>query len=200
MIKKKAMVVCGWHNKGAHYFCKVSGKKLNFFNNIIGFEALKNFNIEKELSFFDEETRKKVELHNKAVWINDKGVEFHDLSKGSSSIFRDKQTGNWKESYKMETVDFVKFLEKFDKNEYELYVQMNIEGAEFDILDKMFESKIFEKTDIREFYLDNHTNIDGQEIELKKRVQENRQKLKKYFKNERGRPSSGNPEDFFYFN
>ena len=45
---------------------------------------LKNFNIEKELSFFDEETRKKVELHNKAVWINDKGVEFHDLSKGSS--------------------------------------------------------------------------------------------------------------------
>ena len=77
---------------------------------------------------------------------------------------------------------------------------MNIEGSEFDILDKMFESKIFEKTDIREFYLDNHTNIDGQEIELKKRVQENRQKLKKYFKNERGRPSSGNPEDFFYFN
>ena len=32
MTKKKVMIVCGWWDKGAHYFCKVSGKKFEFFN------------------------------------------------------------------------------------------------------------------------------------------------------------------------
>ena len=198
--KERVMIVCGWFTEGAKYFCKISGKEITFFDQIIGFEALKSFDIEKELSKFDKETVKKVKLYNKAVWVDNDGVEFHDLGKGSSSTFKNKKSGEYKCSYKIETCDFVKFLNKFPKDKYQLYISMNIEGSEFCVLDKMLKIKVFENIDVHEFYLDNHINISGKEKELKKQVRENHKLLIKYFKRSRRRPASGCPEDFLYYN
>jgi len=193
---KRALIICGWFEQGGSYYETLSDKKLDYFDNIIGFEAKKEFNIEKELSSLPESVRNKTELYNKAVWVNDDEITFYDLGIGSSSVLPNKLSGiAGLDPYKVEAIDFPKFLEKFDN--YELYIQMNIEGAEFEILDKMFESRTFEKLNILELMLDNHTNIKGKENDLKETVQQNRIKLKKYF-TERSRPRSGCPEDFMY--
>tara|TARA_R100001015_G_C4631134_1_gene193401 strand:- start:859 stop:1458 length:600 start_codon:yes stop_codon:yes gene_type:complete len=195
---KKTLIICGWFEQGGSYYEAVSGKKLDNFDNIIGFEAEKDFNIEKELSSLPESVRNKTELYNKAVWVNDDEIVFYDMGKESSSVLSNKLTGEQGlDPYKVEAIDFPKFLEKFDKENYELYIQMNIEGSEFEILDKMFESKTFEKVNILQLILDNHTNIKGKENYFKEKVSQNRTKLKKYF-TESSRPLSGNPEDFLY--
>ena len=143
-------------------------------------------------------------LYKKAVYINDDGVEFYDYGKASSTVIKNKGSAKGlgryelQESYRVESVDFVKYLENFPKDEYELYIQMNVEGAEFCILDKMLETEIFNNLDIRQFYIDYHTNFEGREEELKNKVKEHKKLMMKYFAAFDLRPKSGNPEDFYF--
>lgn len=207
---KKIVIIFGWHIKGLDYFLKVSSKKCNLFDEIYGFEAIP-INIENEKKYcidkynLDED---KIKLYNSAIWIDNKGITIYDATTdeekktgmSSSSIYNTKTTGCFKNSFNVNSIDIIEFLNKFPKNEYEIYMSMNIEGAEFDIIDKLFETNIFDKINVREFYLDNHTNIKNEEINLKNKVKQNHIKFKKYFRFSSGRPHSGNPEDFKYYN
>lgn len=196
--KIKVLIICGWHEMGGEYYKKVTGTDISDFDIIIGFEASKDFDADYERDLISRPTRDKVTLLNKAVWVHDGEITFYDLGGESSSVMSGKTTGKQgMKPYKVEAIDFPNFLEKFDKGKFDLFIQMNIEGSEFEILDKMFDRGTFDKVCIKQLLLDNHTNFEGQEKVLKETVQRNRTRLRKYF-NEHRRPRSRNPEDFMY--
>jgi len=217
--RKKVLIICGWYTKGASYFHHIApwGRHectLNrpnglptkpeqlgdFFDQILGFEALKDFDIEKELSYLEPNTRAKTRLYNAAVWNADGTVEFHDFGKGSNSTHRGKRSGKYVQSYNVEAVDFVEILKNFPKDKFELYIVMNIEGAEFDVLDHMFESKVLDNITIRQLYLDYHDNLGTIENtkELGKKMSEHDTVLRKYFDLRNHRPYSDCPIDWIY--
>jgi hypothetical protein len=140
----------------------------------------------------------KFKLENKAVWIHNNGIEFHNLCGGSSSILKEKKSGTYKETIHVDSIDCAEFLSKF--NDHELYISCNIEGAEFEIIDHLLLNNIFDKIHIKKFFLDYHTNIQGKEDELKNKIKEQLNQLDKKFTTRRLRPYSGNPEDFLLIN
>ena len=200
---KRICIVFGWYKNGYDTFIKVSNKNINFFDEIYGFEAIQEYNmIEEKKQLIDKYNlhNLKIELQNKAIWINNDGIMIYNLGKGSSSIYKEKKTGKLINSFYCESIDINDFLLQFNKNDTELYVSMNLEGAEFEILDYMFLKNTFDKINVKEFYVDNHSNIAGRELELKNTIKTNHNKLMTYFKRYSSRPFSGNPEDFLYSN
>ena len=95
----------------------------------------------------------------KAVWIKD-GVESfytnrkHKVCQGAS-LLREKTSGglNKKKPLKVETVDFGKWIMQFDITDY-IIVKMDIEGAEFRVLDKMIKDGSINYID--KLYLETH--------------------------------------------
>ena len=143
---------------------------------------------------------KKIQLENKGIWIHDRGIDIYIKGNTGSSVLKDKKSGEPGGKIFVPTTDIKVFLSNFNKEDTQLYVSMNIEGAEFEILEYMFEEKIFENINIKEFYLDNHTNIKNREKELKDKIKNNNIKLMKFFKGKKSRPLSGNPEDYLFYN
>lgn len=85
-------------------------------------------------------------IHNKAVWIHDDGITMY-LGKTKdaygSTILKNKQTGRvrYHRPLKIESIDFSKWLlDNFSKDDY-IVLKMDIEGAEYDVLDKMIKDE-----------------------------------------------------------
>ena len=81
-----------------------------------------------------------VTVINKAMWIDDKGVDFyfgiHDLGGNVvNALGSDKKRA----PVHVESVDFGKWLERNFKKEDIIYVQMDIEASEYPILEQMLE-------------------------------------------------------------
>ena len=76
---------------------------------------------------------------NKAIWIHDGTVDFY-LAKStpSSSILKHKKTGKLsKVPIRVESVDFSNWVEeRFSRDDY-VMLKLDIEGAEYQVLDKM---------------------------------------------------------------
>jgi FkbM family methyltransferase len=80
----------------------------------------------------------------KAAWIYDGELKFY-ISKVNpahvqgSSVYKEKRTGNLDREHPIKTpcIDFSKWLKDNFKPEDNIYLKMNIEGAEYDILEKM---------------------------------------------------------------
>jgi FkbM family methyltransferase len=81
----------------------------------------------------------------KAAWLYDGEVEFSFIpdSTVSSTIFKNNHYWEKGVKSKVECLDFCKWLEQF-KNDY-IILKLNIEGAEFDLLDKMIETGAIRK-------------------------------------------------------
>ena len=79
-----------------------------------------------------------VPLIRKAVWIFDGEIKFYKGSSLASSIFKNKTTGNLsKKPIVIPCLDFSKWiLNNFTKQD-EIILKLDIEGAEYKVLDKM---------------------------------------------------------------
>jgi len=81
---------------------------------------------------------------NKAVWIYDGEIDFYigtNYSGLGSTLFKDKITSNIKDvkPIKVPCIDFSKWiLDNFNKDD-RIILKMNIEGAEYPVLNKMIE-------------------------------------------------------------
>lgn len=76
---------------------------------------------------------------NKAIWNKEGTIEFFlGDDTLSSSLLKDKKTGNLsKIPVKVDSVDFGQWLKKrFELKDY-IFVKLDIEGAEYEVLDKM---------------------------------------------------------------
>jgi len=79
---------------------------------------------------------------NKAVWTKDGTMEFY-LGENtlSSSLFGDKKPGLSKTPIKVDSVDFSQWLKKNFSKDDVIFVKLDIEGAEYDVLDKMLKDE-----------------------------------------------------------
>ena len=76
----------------------------------------------------------KVEWIKKAVWVDDKGVDFVIDDRGDAAHI---DRGVQRKKVKVKTIDFSKFVA--DLPEAEIICSMDIEGAEFPVLRKMLD-------------------------------------------------------------
>lgn len=125
---------------------------------IHSFEA--NPSLEKHFEKFKENPN--FNFHKKAIWISDKGINFYlstDCNWGSS-IMKNKKTGELKkEPLLVESVDLSVWIkENFSKNDY-IIVKMDIEGAEYDVLEKMISENTFDY--INQIYIEFHASKVG---------------------------------------
>ena len=89
------------------------------------------------MSFFPE--RHGLTVLNQAIWNQDGFIEFYlGEDSLSSSLIKDKKTGNLRpRPVRVPCVDFGQWLKKnFSIYDY-ILVKLDIEGAEYDVLDKM---------------------------------------------------------------
>ena len=78
-------------------------------------------------------------IYNKAIWTEDGTVEFFlGESSLSSSVLGHKKTGRLsKTPIRVESIDFGSWLQQnFSKDDF-VYLKLDIEGAEYDVLEKM---------------------------------------------------------------
>jgi len=111
-------------------------------------------------------------LYNKAVWIYDGEIDFHlqqeqgrKHNMGSSIFGRTMKSNVKEESIKVPCVDFSKWiLNTFNKNDY-LILKLDIEGAEYKVLNKMIIDGSIEY--INDLYIEFHhkkyTNLISQQ-------------------------------------
>jgi FkbM family methyltransferase len=86
----------------------------------------------------------KVELINKAVWIEDGEIEFVIGGRDDASYIAEMHKGVGT-TFKVPSIDFSKFVAGL---EGKVVVSMDIEGAEFFVLDKMIEDGTASKIDL----------------------------------------------------
>lgn len=140
---KKVFIDCGY-NEGevSKQFHKQLGDSFEYF----AFEA--NPYLYKEY----KEKNSFVNLSNKAVWIEDTLIDMYVVVvdkynkknpfTGASTLMKQKSEWNMKvhkkqELVKVEALDFSKFiLDNFSKND-EIIIKLDVEGAEYCILEKM---------------------------------------------------------------
>ena len=135
---------------------------------MIGFEPNPQFN-----RFYEKPSPYQilhdVHLHNCAVWIKDGEMPLYlsDVSgQLGSTMVRGKITGhvNYNNSLMVKTLDFSKWLFDAVKIDDKVLVKMNIEGSEYDVLEKMMRDETIRLVD--ELYLATHGGkIDGRSIE-----------------------------------
>ncbi len=165
---KKAIIDCGgWKGDSIEFLRKQFGNYTvhTFECNPVFFSYYNNF--ENHI------------LHKKAVWIFNGDVTFYlqdnPLWDGHSIC---KEKSNVKYPITVKCIDFSKWiLDNFTKED-ELFLKMNIEGAEYKVLDKMLKDNsidYFNKQLIISFHQERYTDITSLEnqnriiIELKKR-------------------------------
>lgn len=89
---------------------------------------------------------------NKAVWVKDGELSFYlseDVFNAGSSIFKNKRTGNLDKTppIKVKAIDFSKWvLDNLSETDY-IILKMDIEGAEYPLLNKMLDDGSFKYID-----------------------------------------------------
>jgi len=68
------------------------------------------------------------------AWINDDGIEMHFGKLKSGSVYSDKRTGRLSAKAKVSTIDLAQFIKENFKTEDEIWLKMNIEGAEYKVI------------------------------------------------------------------
>lgn len=116
-----------------------------------GFDPLKKYL--KEMT--ELESQYPFTFINKAVWKFDGEIEFGEFEKDeSSSLKKEKVNFSTAKVYKVPCLDFSAWLGQF-KEEDEIFVKMNIEGSEVDVLEYLMKTgniKLIDKLIIEDHY------------------------------------------------
>lgn len=99
-----------------------------------------------------------VKFENAAVWMQDGTVDFFLCNQGnaSSSLVGTKVTGNLdKKPTTVRSVDIDRVVRQYTKEDY-VILKMDIEGAEYELLDYMLNKGTFDLIDV--LYIEFHTN------------------------------------------
>lgn len=105
---------------------------------------------------------KDVTLHRSAVWTHDGEIDFYltdgrsdyygveDVPWGSSTLMKEKTSGNVNPDRKetVPCVDIAAFTEKHGKDADLIILKMDIEGAEYDVLEHMLETGVMNKINV----------------------------------------------------
>jgi FkbM family methyltransferase len=138
MSNRKIFLDCGGHKGGQIKLFKRSTHWEEGFE-IFSFEPMPKFAARYQNKVVENET-----YFNKAVWIEDGTLDFYvGTAYGGKgcTVHKNKTSGNIdKENpITVESMNFSKWLmETFDKDDY-IILSMDIEGAEYQVLEKMFE-------------------------------------------------------------
>lgn len=99
-----------------------------------------------------------VEIINKAMWIHSQGLEFYFAkSTLEGNVVKNLHTPRERKSTHVESIDFGDWLKENFKIEDTIHVKLDIEGAEYEILDKMFRDGSIRYVD--KFYIEFHSAI-----------------------------------------
>jgi FkbM family methyltransferase len=99
-----------------------------------------------------------LEIKNEALWIHNNGVTFYfGKSSLGGNIVKNKYTAKKRERIHVESIDFGEWLKENFKIEDTIYVKLDIEGAEYKILNKMLRDGSIRYVD--KFYLEFHSFI-----------------------------------------
>lgn len=95
--------------------------------------------------------------HPEAVWIeNGKTTFYIGHSNLSSTIVKAKYSGRANKKIDVDTIDFSSWIQdNFSETDY-IIIKMDIEGAEYEVIDKMLKDKTFDWID--EIYIEFHGN------------------------------------------
>lgn len=82
--------------------------------------------------------RSNVKVHNKAVWVKDGNIDFFLGSRQGSTLIKQKVTGLLDKEHpiKAPCINFSSWLKRIPED-YFVEVKMDIEGAEYQVLDKL---------------------------------------------------------------
>jgi FkbM family methyltransferase len=106
-------------------------------------------------SFKHHFENKNLTFHSDAVWIEDGTIDFYDKGGLSSTLYKHKIDNAGQGTRTTSScIDFSKFIkDNFKLSDY-IIVKMDIEGAEYKVIEKMLEKGTFEYID--EFYIEFH--------------------------------------------
>lgn len=160
---KKIFIDCGGHvGESIKLFKKSKEYTKDFI--IYSFEPVsylsKKYRGDENIIFLD-----------RALWIYDGEIDFYlaEQSDGNS-LFKSKETGNLDKDHpiKVKCIDFSKWIQNvFDKSDY-IILKMDIEGAEFKVLNKMIEDRSIEY--INKIYIEWHFSIDFQDKNMHREI------------------------------
>lgn len=126
-------------------------------------EALFNFKADRKIAFeanprFIKKLEKTdAEVHHKAVWTKDGEMDFYvdrAIKPLGSTLYKTKANKLLTKKITVETIDFSRFIEELEADE--ILIKMDIEGAEFPVLDKMISRSSFMK--VKKIYCEFHPN------------------------------------------
>jgi FkbM family methyltransferase len=147
MSNRKIFLDCGGHKGGTIRKFKQTTFWEDDFE-IFSFEAIPRLANKYQNEIVENET-----YFNKAVWIEDGTLDFFTDPKQNGkggSVHSHKTTGNLDKGnpITVESIDFSKWVtDNFDKDDH-IVLNMDIEGAEYEILEKMLEDDSIDYIDI----------------------------------------------------
>ena len=103
------------------------------------------------------EDKANIKFYPEAIWTNDRTVDFYLCTSGnaSSSIIGTKITGQLKKSpTEVKCVDIDRVIREYSKEDY-VILKIDIEGAEYELLEYMLSKNTFEFVDV--LYIEFHT-------------------------------------------
>lgn len=162
MNMRKIFIDCGGHKAtSVEFFRRVYPDAEQY--QIYSFEANENFN-----RYFDK--FKDVIYHNVAVWIADGEIPFYNSNGGSSTVIKGKaECGGFQDHKKLiSCMDLSRWIaSQFTREDY-IILKMDIEGAEYDILDKMLKDNTIDFID--KLYIEWHCAKTNGEISLERHL------------------------------
>lgn len=99
-----------------------------------------------------------IEIINKAMWIHSQGLEFYFAkSTLGGNVVKNQYTPKKRKSTHVESIDFGDWLKENFEIEDTIFVKLDIEGAEYEILNKMLRDGSIKYVD--KFYIEFHSVI-----------------------------------------
>ena len=143
---KKVLLDCG-ANQGQSYEWFMKNRDDSDEYEVHCFEPVPSFKQHFE--------NKNLTFHFDAIWVEDGTIDFYDKGGLSSTLYPNKIDNRGKGTrITVSCIDFSKFIkDNFKLSEY-IIVKMDIEGAEYKVIEKMLEKGTFEYID--EFYVEFH--------------------------------------------
>lgn len=125
---------------------------------LFGFKADKKIAFEVNPRFIKKLQKTDAEVHHQAVWFRNAEIDVYidkALKPLGTTVFSSKAKKlPLIKKIRVESIDFSEFVKNLDADE--IVIKMDIEGAEFPVLDKMIKDNSFRK--VKKLYCEFHPN------------------------------------------